>query len=51
MVDQHSSSESRICAQRLPNKDNHVAKPDDTTPALMGDSLGEMLELRGAIQV
>lgn len=51
MVDQHSSSESSICAQRPPNKENHVAKPDDTTPALMDDSLGEMLELREAVQV
>ena len=50
-IDQHSGSESSICAQRPPNTEKHVAKSDDTTPALMDDSLGEILELREAIQV
>ena len=51
LVDQQSSSESRICAQRPPNKENHNPKSDDTTPALIDDSLGEVLELRETVQV
>lgn len=51
IVEQPPSTELELCAQRPSDRGKDVGKSDDTTPSLMDDSLGEMLELREAVQV